>query len=58
MDAHNFENINEDNKNNNSGKENKNIIDNSLLNAKKDLGESVMNLTQCFICLSPAINPL
>lgn len=24
----------------------------------KDLGENVLTLTQCFICLSPAINPL
>ena len=58
MDEYNSGNIHKDNKNNNSEKENKNMIDNSLLNTNKDLGESVMNLTQCFICLSPAINPL
>ena len=48
---------------NNNNKNKNNFFIDSLSNdlksfLKSDLSESVMNLTQCFICLSPAKNPL
>ena len=48
----------DDFQNNNIINNNNSVLYDDLVSIDKGLCESVMNLTQCFICLSPAINPL